>query len=60
MNELAVRAEENSTTEAEVQLVTARIDGQLFGFPILEVQDIVEPKLLTAVPLAPSAIGGVM
>jgi purine-binding chemotaxis protein CheW len=60
VNELAVRAEENSTTEAEVQLVTARIDGQLFGFPILEVQDIVEPKLLTAVPLAPSAIGGVM
>lgn len=42
------------------QLVTMVIEGQLFGVPILQVQDIVEPRLITPVPLAPSAIAGVM
>lgn len=42
------------------QLVTMVIEGQLFGVPILNVQDIVEPRLITPVPLAPSAIAGVM
>lgn len=42
------------------QLVTMTVDGQLFGVPILQVQDIVEPHLITPVPLAPSAIAGVM
>jgi len=55
-----VRDDTNLAVEGEDQLVTARIDGQLFGFSILKVQDIVEPKLLTAVPLAPSAIAAVM
>ncbi len=42
------------------QLVTMVIEGQLFGVPILQVQDIVESRLITPVPLAPSAIAGVM
>lgn len=44
----------------EEQLVTMKVDGQLFGIPILNVQDIVEPQQITPVPLAPTAIAGVL
>jgi len=36
------------------------VDDQLFGIPILQVQDIVEASRITPVPLAPSAIAGVL
>lgn len=36
------------------------IEDQMFGVSILQVQDIVELRLITPVPLAPSAIAGVM
>lgn len=36
------------------------MDNQVFGIPILAVQDIVEPLKITPVPLAPSAVPGVM
>jgi chemotaxis signal transduction protein/truncated hemoglobin YjbI len=42
------------------QLVTMIVEDQMFGVPILQVQDIVEPRLIAPVPLAPSAIAGVM
>lgn len=44
----------------EDQLVTMTVDGQLFGIPILRVQDIVEPRQITPVPLATSAVAGVL
>lgn len=44
----------------EEQLVTMMVDDQLFGIPILRVQDIVEPQQITPVPRAPSAIAGVL
>ena len=44
----------------EEQLVTMIVDNQLFGVPILQVQDIVEASRITPVPLAPSAIAGVL
>lgn len=46
--------------ENEEQLVTMVVDKQLFGIPILQVQDIVEASKITPVPLAPSAIAGVL
>jgi len=46
--------------ENEDQLVTMIVDNQLFGIPILQVQDIVEASKITPVPLAPSAIAGVL
>ena len=36
------------------------MDNQVFGIPILAVQDIVEPLKITPVPLAPFAVAGVM
>jgi purine-binding chemotaxis protein CheW len=42
------------------EYVTAMIGGQLFGLPILRVQDVFAPHRLTRVPLAPPEIAGVL
>ena len=42
------------------QLVTLVVDNQVFGIPILQVQDIVEPKNITNVPRAPVFVSGVL
>lgn len=42
------------------EYVTATIGGQLFGLPILRVQDVFLPERLTPVPLAPPEIAGVL
>lgn len=60
MSELAVVEEKLVSDRAEEQLVTMTVDGQHFGLSILSVQDIVETHAITQVPLAPSAISGVM
>jgi purine-binding chemotaxis protein CheW len=46
--------------EQYVEYVTATIGGQLFGLPIAGVQDVFVPDRLTAVPLAPPEIAGVL
>ena len=38
--------------EGEQQYVTMTIAAQLFGVPIMQVEDIVEPDRITMVPLA--------
>ena len=60
MSELAIIEENLVSDRAEEQLVTMTVDGQHFGLSILSVQDIVETHAITQVPLAPSAISGVM
>ncbi|MGH6726032.1 MAG: chemotaxis protein CheW [Pseudolabrys sp.] len=42
------------------EYVTAMIGGQLFGLPIVRVQDVFIPERLTRVPLAPTEIAGVL
>jgi purine-binding chemotaxis protein CheW len=42
------------------EYVTAVIGDQLFGLPILRVQDVFAPERLTRVPLAPPEIAGVL
>lgn len=42
------------------EYITALIGGQLFGLPILRVQDVFIPERLTRVPLAPPEIAGVL
>jgi purine-binding chemotaxis protein CheW len=42
------------------EYVTATVSGQLFGLPILRVQDVFKPERVTQVPLAPSEIAGVL
>jgi purine-binding chemotaxis protein CheW len=51
----------NETTDhSQHEYVTAMIGGQLFGLPILRVQDVFAPERLTRVPLAPLEIAGVL
>ena len=49
-----------STQQNMTVYVTAMIDGQLFGLPIVRVQDVFIPERLTRVPLAPPEIAGVL
>jgi purine-binding chemotaxis protein CheW len=42
------------------EYVTAMIGGQLFGLPIVRVQDVFIPERLTRVPLAPPEIAGML
>ncbi|RVU38331.1 hypothetical protein EOI86_03305 [Hwanghaeella grinnelliae] len=60
MSNLVVAESTELTMIDEEQLVTMMVDNQLFGIPILKVQDIVEPSQITPVPCAPSAIAGVL
>ena len=60
MSDLAVTSTATLTAADEEQLVTMTVDNQLFGIPILSVQDIVEPVQITPVPLASSAVAGVL
>lgn len=60
MSNLVVAESTELSMIDEEQLVTMMVDGQLFGIPILKVQDIVEPSQITPVPCAPSAIAGVL
>jgi len=60
MSELALVEHRAVSDRNEEQLVTMSVDGQLFGLPILSVQDIVETHNITQVPRTPSAISGIM
>ena len=42
------------------QFVTIFIAGQMFGIPVLDIQDVLGPQKLTWVPLAPSEVAGVL
>lgn len=46
--------------DAQIQFVTVRIAGQLFGLPIWAVHDVFVPQRITPVPLAPAEIDGVL
>ena len=51
----------NQTADQNLnEYVTAAIGGQLFGLPILRVQDVFAPERLTAVPLSPPEVAGVL
>ena len=49
-----------NTQQKFTEYVTAMIGGQLFGLPIVRVQDVFIPERLTRVPLAPPEIAGVL
>jgi purine-binding chemotaxis protein CheW len=42
------------------EFVTVTIAGQLFGIPVLSVQDVLGPQKITRVPLAPPEIAGAL
>lgn len=47
-----------NTNSAKWDYVTMRIAGQLFGIPVLQVQDVLGPQRITRIPLAPPEVAG--
>jgi purine-binding chemotaxis protein CheW len=42
------------------EFVTMTIAGQLFGIPVLQVQDVLGPQRITRIPLAPARVAGAL
>ena len=49
---------EIATTEDHEDFVTMFIEGQMFGIPVLVVQDVLGPQKITRIPLAPPEVAG--
>jgi purine-binding chemotaxis protein CheW len=49
-----------NAADSVVEYVTAAVGEQLFGLPILRVQDVFQPDRLTRVPLAPPEVAGLL
>jgi purine-binding chemotaxis protein CheW len=48
------------TDHADCEFVTMTIDGQLFGIPVLQVQDVLGPQRIARIPLAPAWVAGAL
>lgn len=60
-NALATRSNDELQTTRAVEtrdFVTFQIEDQLFGIPVLKVQDILKPEKIASIPLAPPEIKG--
>jgi purine-binding chemotaxis protein CheW len=59
---LPVKASSSLPTAAESatgrEFVTMIIENQLFGIPVLQVQDVLGPQKITRVPLSPKEVAG--
>lgn len=51
------RAVQDLSTETQ-DYVTMFIDGQMFGIPVLTVQDVLGPQKITRIPLVPPEVAG--
>ena len=50
----------NAQSGESAEFVTVTIAEQLFGIPVLVVQDILGPQKITKIPLAPPEVGGAL
>jgi len=51
-------SQEIATTDDHDDFVTMFIEGQMFGIPVLMVQDVLGPQKITRIPLAPPEVAG--
>jgi purine-binding chemotaxis protein CheW len=51
-------AQEIASTEDHQDFVTMFLEGQMFGIPVLVVQDVLGPQKITRIPLAPPEVAG--
>src|SRR5271165_3855095 len=49
---------EIASTDDHDDFVTMFIEGQMFGIPVLMVQDVLGPQKITRIPLAPPEVAG--
>lgn len=53
-------SEKTSFDDQTHEFVTMTIAGQLFGIPVLTVQDVLGPQKITRIPLAPREVAGAL
>ena len=49
-----------SASESNNEYVTVTIGGQLFGIPVLSIEDVLGPQTITRIPLAPHQVAGAL
>ena len=49
---------EHTSSSTDNMFVTMTVDGQCFGIPVLQVQDVLGPQKIARIPLAPAEIAG--
>ncbi|HTP84142.1 MAG TPA: chemotaxis protein CheW [Alphaproteobacteria bacterium] len=54
------KAMETGLTEGSREYVTMTVADQLFGIPVLTVQDVLGPQRITRIPLSPPEIAGAL
>jgi purine-binding chemotaxis protein CheW len=54
------KAMESGLTEESREYVTMTVADQLFGIPVLTVQDVLGPQRITRIPLSPPEIAGAL
>ena len=52
------RATKAATADEHREYVSITVAGQLFGIPVLQVQDVLGPQRITRIPLAPAEVAG--
>lgn len=58
---LAVQESSTDVTAGDdSDFLTFYVDGQLFGLPVLTVQDVLDARSLTRIPLAPAEVAGAL
>ncbi|MEX0299102.1 MAG: chemotaxis protein CheW [Kordiimonas sp.] len=60
MNDLIVRDDLSVMTTGSQDYVTIKVDGQTLGIPVLAVHDVLNAQQITAIPLAPDWVAGVL
>ncbi|HWA41677.1 MAG TPA: chemotaxis protein CheW [Hypericibacter adhaerens] len=57
-NAAAAKTSVRSSGEEQHDFVSFTVAGQLFGIPVLKVQDVLGPQRITRIPLAPREVAG--
>ncbi len=57
---IEARSLDEKTSAEQEELLTLYINGQQFGIPILQVQDVLRPQLVTPIPLSSPEIQGAL
>lgn len=58
MSEKNIKDSEKTGNSKTTDFVTLRIEDQLFGIPVLQVQDVLGDTKITRIPLAPKEVAG--
>jgi purine-binding chemotaxis protein CheW len=58
VNTIEARGKGAPVTGENGEFVSITVAGQLFGIPVLQVQDVLGPQRITRIPLAPSEVAG--